>query len=286
VTVKRVALDTDIGTDVDDLLALLTVLGSPELELVAVTTVYGDTVHRARIAAKALRLAGASHVPVVPGLGAPASGRAVWWAGHEGRLFGDVTGETIGEGRDAADLIAAAPAVIGIGPLTNVAAALRHPHSGPHDVVLMGGDFASGAAEHNLRSDAASAHAVLASDARVQVVGLEQTQRVEVRREFADDLARRGGLGALVAAEVAQYQDFSGRPSVPHDVVAVLLCAAPQLFTLTRGRVTVVPAGPDEGRTGIVPDPAGPHSIVTDFDPREILHEMEVRILRVVEGHP
>ncbi len=285
-SVKRVALDTDIGTDVDDLLALLTVLGSPELELVAVTTVYGDTVHRARMAAKALRLAGASHVPVVPGLGAPASGRAVWWAGHEGRLFGDVTGETVGDRLDAAGVLATASAVIGIGPLTDLAAALHHPGAGAHDLILMGGDFASGAAEHNLRSDAASAHAVFAADARVRVVGLEQTQRVEVRPEFVDDLARRGDLGALTAAEVRQYQDFSGRPSVPHDVVAVLLCAAPRLFTLARGRVTVVPTGTDEGRTAFVPDPTGPHSIVTDFDPREILHEMEVRILRALEQQP
>lgn len=285
-TVKRVALDTDIGTDVDDLLALLTVLGSPELELVAVTTVYGDTVHRARMAAKALRLAGASHVPVVPGLGAPASGRAVWWAGHEGRLLGDLTGETVAGDRDAADVLTAAPTVIGIGPLTDVAAALRDPRSGPHDLVLMGGDFASGATEHNLRSDALSAHAVFSADVRVQVVGVEQTQRVEVRREFVEDLAVGGGLGALVAAEVSQYQDFSGRPSVPHDVVAVLLCAAPQLFTLARGRVTVVARGSDEGRTGFVSDPAGPHSIVTDFDPVGILGEMETRILRAVGRHP
>lgn len=283
---KRVVLDTDIGTDVDDLLALLTVLGSPELELVAVTTVYGDTVHRARMAAKVLRLAGASHVPVVPGLGAPASGRAVWWAGHEGRLFGDVTAESIGDGLDVAGLLAATPTVIGIGPLTNVAAALAHPRSGAQDLVLMGGDFASGASEHNLRSDAVSAHAVFAADARVQIVGLEQTQRVEVRREFVDDLARRGHLGALVAAEVTQYQDFSGRPSVPHDVVAVLLCAAPHLFTLARGRITVVPSGPDEGRTELLPDPAGPHGIVTGFDPGEILRQMEARILRALERQP
>ena len=120
----------------------------------------------------------------------------------------------------------------------------------------------------------------------MQVVGLEQTQRVEVRREFVEDLADRGGLGALVAAEVNHYQDFSGRPSVPHDVLAVLLCAAPRLFTIARGRVAVVPRGPDEGRASFVPDPAGPHSIVTDFDPREILHEMEIRILRAIGRHP
>ena len=44
---KPIILDTDIGTDVDDLLALSLVLTSPELELVGVTTVYGDVALRA-----------------------------------------------------------------------------------------------------------------------------------------------------------------------------------------------------------------------------------------------
>lgn len=57
-TVRQVALDTDIGTDVDDLLAPVTGLGSPGSEPMAVTTVSGDTLQRARMARKA---------PVAPG---------------------------------------------------------------------------------------------------------------------------------------------------------------------------------------------------------------------------
>jgi hypothetical protein len=55
---RKVVLDTDIGSDVDDLLALAMLLGSPEWELAAVSTVYGDTVLRARIVRRAYRLAG------------------------------------------------------------------------------------------------------------------------------------------------------------------------------------------------------------------------------------
>ena len=47
---RPVILDTDIGSDVDDILALVLLAKSPELELIGVTTVYGDTVRRARIA--------------------------------------------------------------------------------------------------------------------------------------------------------------------------------------------------------------------------------------------
>ena len=53
-----IILDTDIGTDVDDAFALALILRSPELDLLAVTTVAGDTQARARLAAKMLWEAG------------------------------------------------------------------------------------------------------------------------------------------------------------------------------------------------------------------------------------
>src|SRR3974377_1570181 len=60
-------LATDIGTDVDDALALAFALRCPKLELRAVTTVSGDTVRRARIAKMLLRLAGRDDVEVAAG---------------------------------------------------------------------------------------------------------------------------------------------------------------------------------------------------------------------------
>jgi inosine-uridine nucleoside N-ribohydrolase len=51
---RHVILDTDIGTDVDDLLALVFLADGRELSLKGVTTVYGDTLLRARIAATQL----------------------------------------------------------------------------------------------------------------------------------------------------------------------------------------------------------------------------------------
>jgi inosine-uridine nucleoside N-ribohydrolase len=53
-----VILDTDIGTDIDDAFALALIMSSPELELLGVTTVSGDTAARARLAAKFLWEAG------------------------------------------------------------------------------------------------------------------------------------------------------------------------------------------------------------------------------------
>ena len=82
---KKVILDTDIGTDVDDALALAVLLGSPEVELVGVTCVYGDVGLRVRMVRKLLRLAGRAEVPVYAGLEPPLLGvLPVFWPGHEG----------------------------------------------------------------------------------------------------------------------------------------------------------------------------------------------------------
>src|SRR5215217_9149461 len=64
-----VLFDTDIGTDIDDAYALALILRSPELELLGVTTVSGDAVARARLAAKLLAIEGgaAARVPVYAG---------------------------------------------------------------------------------------------------------------------------------------------------------------------------------------------------------------------------
>jgi len=61
----RIILDTDIGTDVDDALALAFALRHPEIDLAAVTTVSGDTRLRGQIAARLLALATDREVEVV-----------------------------------------------------------------------------------------------------------------------------------------------------------------------------------------------------------------------------
>ena len=72
--VTRIIFDTDIGTDVDDCLALALILGSPELRLEAVTCVYGDVALRAQMVLKLLRLAGRPEVPVALGASRPPPG--------------------------------------------------------------------------------------------------------------------------------------------------------------------------------------------------------------------
>lgn len=71
-----VIYDTDLGEDIDDLYALYLALFHPRLELLAVTTVHGDTQAKARLAKKVLRLAGRNDIPIGAGIGMSEARRA------------------------------------------------------------------------------------------------------------------------------------------------------------------------------------------------------------------
>src|ERR1700730_14965412 len=129
-----VLLDTDIGTDVDDCLALALLLGSPELEPIGITCVYGDVALRARMVHKLLTLAGKPDVPVRLGVREPLLGqRAVYWAGHEGVGLLDAADlELPLADEHAIDFLVrtvldrpGAIHLVAIGPLTNIALAVK-----------------------------------------------------------------------------------------------------------------------------------------------------------------
>ena len=128
---QQILLDTDIGSDVDDSLALALALAAPELEIIAITTVGSESTRRARIAAKLLDLAGRPEIPVHAGCRVPLlGGRGFNWFGHE-------AGATLAAGEEPAiaDEHGAlaigrlsreheALEIVAIGPLTNLAVAL------------------------------------------------------------------------------------------------------------------------------------------------------------------
>ena len=66
-TAEKVIIDTDIGDDIDDAFAIALAVRSPELEILGVTTTFGDTEARARIADRLLGEAGRADIPVLAG---------------------------------------------------------------------------------------------------------------------------------------------------------------------------------------------------------------------------
>lgn len=144
-------LDTDIGTDVDDALALTFALASPELDLIAVTIVDGDVDTRARMAARLLGMAGRPDIPVIKGVSKPiASGRGPTWFGHEGKGLLELPWS----GPEAEILSLGAPEwlvheshkrdfqICAVGPFSNIAAAVTLDATLPQRVkklTVMGG---------------------------------------------------------------------------------------------------------------------------------------------------
>jgi inosine-uridine nucleoside N-ribohydrolase len=266
-----IILDCDPGHD--DAIALLLALGSPELELVGVTTVSGNQTLE-KTTANAIRVLdhlGRADVPVAAGAGRPLV--------RERYVADYVHGET---GLDGPDLPPAArePArehaiefmaarleerpltLVPTGPLTNVALLLaRYPELQPRidRVVLMGGAIAEGnvtpAAEFNIWADPEAAQRVFSSGLDVTMVGLDVTHRALLRREHVDRMAAAGRAGGLVADLYGFYVQFhrsqyqwEGTPV--HDAVAVAHVVDGSILE-TRHRGVVVDTGPElsRGRT-------------------------------------
>lgn len=261
---KPLILDTDIGTDVDDLIALSLILNSPELELIGVTTVYGDVALRARMVRKLLALRGRDGVPVAMGAARPLLGkRAVYWEGHEGQ--GLLTAEDFAAplaGDHAVDFIVrtvmARPGEItlaAIGPLTNVALAfLREPALARalKRLVIMGGVVGGASAlhlpwvEHNFRCDPEAAHIVLSAGAATWIVPLDVTTRVCIRQADAERIRDRGDpFHMAVADQILRYPAFIRRGGYTflHDPLAVATAIEPTLVTWQAVRAVIETGG-------------------------------------------
>ncbi len=266
---SRIILDTDIGTDVDDALALAVLLGSPEVELVGITTVHGDTLLRARLARRLMRLADAgAGVPVIPGLSHTLSGRDIWWPGHEGRLHEALEREEVQTELDAVEwlveTVAAHPGeidLLAVGPLTNIAAAIEADAafaSRLRTLTIMGGDFSAEgrASEHNLRCDWVAADRVLRAGADLVAVGLDATRTVRISPEEVARIGTAGPLGAALVAEIGVWWELHDRDwSNPHDPVAAMTLIRPELFSREEVAVRVLsPEQTDPGMEGLLAD--------------------------------
>jgi purine nucleosidase len=262
--VIRTILDTDIGTDVDDCLALAFILGSPEFALEGITCVYGDVELRGRMVRKLLALRGVD-VPLRLGTRPPLLGlRDVYWGGHEGiGLLEDGEEATFSE-EHAADFIVRTVMenpgeihLLAIGPLTNVALAmLKEPRLAKNlaHLTIMGGALRGPESlrlpigEHNVICDPDAAHLVLSSGAPMTLVPLDVTTICNIRTEHVARLRAVGDpFHNAVAEQVDRYPRFAKQGSTfLHDPLAAAVVIEPGLVEFvplnvaveTQGRLT------------------------------------------------
>lgn len=254
-----VILDTDIGSDVDDLLALAFIMNSPEFELLGVTCVYGDVLLRAQMAMKALRLRDLHRIPVMMGECKPLLRlKPVWWAGHEGMGFLTPEDKSLKPAEEkAADFIVRTVMenpgevhLITIGPLTNAALAFmqepRLPDKLRH-LTIMGGAQRGPEGlhlpyyEHNIRCDPEAAHIVISSTAPKTLIPIDVTSKVLIRREDVESLRRLDTeFHRAIVEQIERYPTYRKHGfTYLNDPLAVATVIKPELVSVVSLRVEV-----------------------------------------------
>ena len=256
---RKIILDCDPGHD--DAIAMLLAHGNPEIELLAVTTVYGNQSLEkvTRNALAIATIAGITGIPFAAGSARPLV-RAVEFApdihgesGLDGPVLPDATFEL--DSRHAVDLIietimAHEPGEITLvptGSLSNIALAVRkEPRivERVREVVLMGGGYHEGnwtpTAEFNIFIDPESAHIVFNEPWQLTMVGLDLTHQALATEEVRNRVAAVGTKPAQFVLELLEffgttYLDAQGFEHPPvHDPCAVAYVADPSVMTTRR----------------------------------------------------
>jgi purine nucleosidase len=259
--------DCDPGTD--DAVALLLALGSPELELLAVTTTHGNVSLKrtTRNALDLLAFAGRSDVPVYAGAAAPLVRAPVYAPEIHGQGgLGTVTlpeaGQSALPGHAALELIRLANehpgqlTVCATGPLSNLALAERlQPGllASLKEVVIMGGSLDVSApklgnvtphAEFNAYADPHALRVVLESGANPVLFGLNLTRQVRVTRARTAALSALGTPAAQLCADMLDgYLDMievrDQLVGALHDPCTVAWVLRPELFEVQSARIEV-----------------------------------------------
>src|SRR5580693_3407927 len=199
---EKVIMDTDIGDDIDDAFAIALALKSPELEILGISTTFGDTEARAKIVDRLLGEAGRTDIPVLAGTPTHTTNVMNQQRYGEGGHFAktshpDAAGFILDQIRRYPGQIT----LIAIGPLINVGALIdKDPATflKLKRVVMMGGSIECGYgelwfcpqrgpdAEWNIVNDIPSAKKLFLSGVPLYVMPLDSTQLKldEIKRAY------------------------------------------------------------------------------------------------------
>lgn len=268
----KLIIDTDPG--IDDAMAILYAIAAPEIDLLGLTTVFGNvtTPKATRNALYLLEQAGIE-IPVAEGLHRPRIGPPFppTSAVHGAEGFGTLAVPT----PQRRALVETAPEYLvrmvrahqgelllcPIGPLTNIAAAMELDPSfcsNLKGMVVMGGSLRAGgnitpAAEANFYHDPHAADFVLRHGCNITLVGLDVTNRVICPRSFfarlASESPKMGGLLHDMAEFYIDFYETVGKFAGcgMHDPSALVACIAPELFTTEPHALRVTLSGDRSG---------------------------------------
>lgn len=259
---RRVVIDTDPG--IDDIVTLALAARSPEINVVAVSTTYGNATLNltTRNARAALALAGRGDIPVFPGSGCPRTRPLVTAPethGETGVGYAPVAepGPTAPRPTVLVSILEAVPppiTLVTLGPLTNLAAALDEDAGlvmdrVRHHVGMFGSINERGNtnrwADFNAWCDPEAADVVIRSGLRTHMVGLDVTRRMTLSAAEVERLGRSPHtLTRWLAAAMQFYVEFHRSQErldgcVLNDVLTIGELLVPGMLTYERMRVSV-----------------------------------------------
>lgn len=272
---RKIIIDTDPG--VDDTMAIFFALRSPELDVIGLTTIFGN-VHTDLATFNALRLmeiANRTDIPVARGSDNPLArlfkGPSPSVHGDDGqgnvhlpppstrRISGSAAKFIIDQVRKAPGQIT----LVAVGPLTNLALALRlDPNimQNIQEVVLMGGNAMclgniTPAAEANIYNDPEAADVVFSAHWPVTMVGLDVTHKLNMKPEHLNRYAQADNpLAQHIARIVPHYRRYAENAYqiqgiYVHDSAAIAYLIEPTLFQVERWPICVETQGISRGKT-------------------------------------
>ncbi|XP_042516775.1 probable uridine nucleosidase 2 [Macadamia integrifolia] len=273
---KRIIIDTDPG--IDDAMAIFLALQSPEVDVIGITTIYGNvyttlatrnTLHLLEFAGRTdIPVAEGSHVTITKGTKLRIADFVHGTDGLGNQNFPPPNGKPIEQSAAAflvekATLYPGNVTVVALGPLTNIALAIELDPGFSEkigQIVILGGAFSvngnvNPAAEANIFGDPEAADIVFTSGADVLALGINVTHQVVLTDADRDKLAESKGKFAQYLCKILDVYFSYHRDAYDikgvylHDPTTVLAAVNPSLFTFAEGVVRVQTNGITRGIT-------------------------------------
>ncbi|XP_031092054.1 uridine nucleosidase 1-like [Ipomoea triloba] len=272
---EKIIIDTDPG--IDDAMAILMAFQTPHLEILGLTTVFGNvrTQDATRNALLLCEIAGCPGVPVAEGSYEPLKRGhpriADFVHGSDGLGNTDLPPPKSKKIDKSAseflvDKVSEYPGevtILALGPLTNLALAVKRDSSFASKVkrvVILGGAFfalgnVNPAAEANIFGDPEAADVVFTSGANIDVVGINITTQVKFTDSDLDSLRQSKGRYAQFICDACKfYRDWHVKSDgvygiFLHDPVSFVALVRPDLFSFKKGVVRVETQGICVGHT-------------------------------------
>ncbi len=259
----KILLDTDIGDDIDDLLCLQLGLNLPQVEFVGITTVFKNTVLRARMVKKVLEINGAD-IPVYAGSGNGIEQKndisqtlCQYDETMDESRFAPVNEKENCSGDMAVDFIIDTVkrygkelTILGIGPFTNIAKAiLKDPETmkGVGRIVVMGGAFFNHFTEWNSLCDAEASRVISEFEVPIEYISADVTHRCSLTdEEYRFVTGFKEGYKGYLSEKIKMWRKTHINTHAAvflHDPLALMYIVDPSVVKMKKVHVYVEKCG-------------------------------------------